>query len=90
MEPQRTCVGCRQRANRSELLRVTANSNQLIADLKAVNVGRGAWVHSNSQCLQTAIDRKAFGRALRMTEAADATSLIQTIEGAEKMLASNE
>jgi len=87
MEPVRTCVGCRQRASKSVLLRVTLVSDELILDLHAIKPGRGAWLHPVSECLEKAIQRNAFGRALKCKRAPDATGLIQTIEKAEMMLA---
>lgn len=67
MEPVRTCLGCRQRAPRSSLLRVVARNGQVVADAAARLPGRGAWVHPQSGCIENAVKRKAFGRALRTT-----------------------
>ena len=67
MEPVRTCVGCRARAPRSSLLRVVERDGELVADERAVLAGRGAWVHDTSECVDTAIRRRAFGRALRVS-----------------------
>ncbi|PZU47907.1 MAG: DUF448 domain-containing protein [Microbacterium sp.] len=67
MEPVRTCVGCRARAPRSALLRVVARDGELVADEKAVLTGRGAWVHDTDACVDLAIRRRAFGRALRVS-----------------------
>ncbi|MDI2097513.1 YlxR family protein [Ruicaihuangia caeni] len=65
MEPVRTCLGCRQRAPRSSLLRVVARDGEVVADAAAVLPGRGAWVHPTRACIDTAVKRNAFGRALR-------------------------
>lgn len=67
MEPVRTCLGCRQRAPRSSLLRVVARNGQVVADAAARLPGRGAWVHPQSGCIENAVKRRAFGRALRTT-----------------------
>ncbi|MFB8893736.1 YlxR family protein [Microbacterium plantarum] len=67
MEPVRTCVGCRARASRSSLLRVVARDNVLIADRAASLPGRGAWVHETHECMDAALRRRAFGRALRVS-----------------------
>jgi predicted RNA-binding protein YlxR (DUF448 family) len=90
MEPVRTCVGCRQRASRTELIRVVCLQQKLEADLRGSAIGRGAWLHASSNCLSTALERKAFGRALRLTQQLDASALITFIEQAETMLATNE
>ena len=71
MEPVRTCVGCRARAPRSALLRVVAQDGILVADEKALLPGRGAWVHDTDACVEVAIRRRAFGRALRVSASRD-------------------
>ncbi|WP_434811726.1 YlxR family protein [Microbacterium sp. bgisy189] len=67
MEPVRTCVGCRARAPRPSLLRVVAHDGVLVPDERAVLPGRGAWVHDTESCVDAAIRRRAFGRALRVS-----------------------
>ncbi|MFS0868013.1 YlxR family protein [Microbacterium sp. 179-B 1A2 NHS] len=67
MEPVRTCVGCRARAPRSSMLRVVAVDGALVPDEDAVLPGRGAWVHDTDSCVTTALRRRAFGRALRVS-----------------------
>ena len=66
MEPVRTCVGCRARASRSDLLRVVAQDGALVIDERAALSGRGAWLHPSLECLDTALRRRAFARALRV------------------------
>ncbi|MFT4213705.1 MAG: YlxR family protein [Microbacterium sp.] len=78
MEPVRTCVGCRARAPRSALLRVVAQGGELVADEKAVCVGRGAWVHDTDECVDLAIRRRAFGRALRVSGPLDTQTFQNT------------
>jgi predicted RNA-binding protein YlxR (DUF448 family) len=93
MEPVRTCVGCRQRATRSNLIRIV-NQKAGTADLKidraAVMPGRGAWMHPASECLKLAIERRAFVRALKLGSQPQGASLNSFLEQAENMLASNE
>jgi uncharacterized protein len=67
MEPVRTCLGCRQRAPRSSLVRVVARDGRVVVDTAARLPGRGAWVHPVSGCVEDAVKRRAFGRALRTT-----------------------
>lgn len=67
MEPVRTCVGCRARASRAALIRVVAINGELVFDERAVMPGRGAWVHPSSECLETALRRRGFARALRVS-----------------------
>jgi uncharacterized protein len=63
-------VGCRKRAAKSELLRVTAGSDAhgqpvVAPDPTATAPGRGAHLHPTAECYELAVRRKAFGRALR-------------------------
>ncbi|RHW26994.1 YlxR family protein [Nocardioides immobilis] len=69
--PVRTCIGCRKRAARSELLRVTAGSDAnghavVVPDPDGTAPGRGAHVHPTPGCYDLAVRRKAFSRALRV------------------------
>ncbi|MET0302992.1 MAG: YlxR family protein [Microbacteriaceae bacterium] len=75
MEPLRTCLGCRQRAPRSHLLRVVARDGRAVADAAASLPGRGAWVHRSRECLDTAVKRRAFARALRAGRDLDASGI---------------
>nr|WP_245530317.1 YlxR family protein [Cellulomonas flavigena] len=70
--PVRTCVGCRATGRRSALLRVVlsdvgAGEPALVADERRRMPGRGAWLHPDQRCLELAVRRRAFGRALRYT-----------------------
>jgi predicted RNA-binding protein YlxR (DUF448 family) len=69
--PVRTCIGCRKRAAKRELLRVTAGSDAdgqpaAVPDPTATVPGRGAHLHPTSECYDLAVRRKAFARALRL------------------------
>jgi len=69
--PVRTCIGCRTRAAKRELLRVTAGSDAhgrpaVVPDPTATAPGRGAHLHPTSECYDLAVRRKAFPRALRL------------------------
>jgi predicted RNA-binding protein YlxR (DUF448 family) len=79
MTPARTCLGCRQRSDRSLLVRVVEASGKAVVDRSASLPGRGAWVHPTSECVETSLKRKAFGRALRADGALDVSSLAEAI-----------
>ena len=72
--PVRTCVGCRERAARPDLVRVVLDGDQVVVDENASRPGRGAWLHRRPECLELAITRRAFPRALRVG-VADASRL---------------
>ncbi|RLK47540.1 YlxR family protein [Microbacterium telephonicum] len=78
MEPVRTCVGCRARAPRSSLLRVVQRDGELVADERAALPGRGAWVHDTDTCVDAALRRRAFGRALRVSGPLDTQTFQNT------------
>ncbi|MCO7222591.1 YlxR family protein [Klenkia sp. PcliD-1-E] len=63
--PVRTCVGCRQRAPVTELLRVVVRDSRLVPDPARRLPGRGASVHPVPDCVRAAVRRRAFPRALR-------------------------
>jgi predicted RNA-binding protein YlxR (DUF448 family) len=68
--PVRTCVGCRKRATKRELLRVTAGLEPddravVRPDPEGTSIGRGAYLHPTTECYDLAVRRKAFWRALR-------------------------
>jgi hypothetical protein len=70
-EPVRTCVGCRARAAKRELVRVTVGSDThghpvVVPDPLGSAPGRGAHLHPTTACYELAVRRKAFGRALRV------------------------
>ena len=68
--PVRTCVGCRTKATRSELLRVVAGAGSdgrpaVVPDPAGTAPGRGAHLHPTPECYELAERRRAFTRALR-------------------------
>jgi predicted RNA-binding protein YlxR (DUF448 family) len=56
-----------------------ARDGEAIPDPSGTLPGRGAWVHPTRDCIETAIKRKAFGRALRTT-VTDTQPLIEWAE----------
>ncbi|WP_084546678.1 DUF448 domain-containing protein [Glycomyces arizonensis] len=81
----RTCVGCRERATASELLRVVVHRSEgsvtrLIPDPKRRLSGRGAHVHHDLNCLDQAVRRRAFARSLRIEGPVDASAVRAHVE----------
>ena len=62
----RTCVGCRGRAAKSDLLRVVGRGDEVVPDPRAQLLGRGAYLHLSQECFEQAQRRRAFARALRL------------------------
>jgi len=63
MEPIRTCLGCRARAEAAQLVRIAARDGEAVIDHDRRLPGRGAWVHPTQQCAERAV--RAIPRALR-------------------------
>ncbi|MEV8454249.1 YlxR family protein [Streptomyces sp. NPDC052095] len=63
--PERTCVGCRERAAKSELLRIVVDGDTCVPDPRGTLPGRGAYVHPASVCLDLAVRRRSFPRAFK-------------------------
>ncbi|MFC9296331.1 YlxR family protein [Streptomyces sp. NPDC057011] len=79
--PERTCVGCRERAAKSDLLRIVAIEDECVPDHRGTLPGRGAYVHPAVVCLDQAVRRRAFPRALRSAGALDTTELRKALAG---------
>src|SRR5215475_15116487 len=63
--PVRTCVGCKERAAKSSLLRLVVAGDGIVPDPQARQPGRGAYLHPSLECFELAQRRRAFSRALR-------------------------
>jgi len=65
----RTCIGCRRRAERSELRRfvVLADNGgaRLAYDRERTLPGRGLYLCGDAECLERAVARRAVHRAAR-------------------------
>ncbi|WP_369225947.1 YlxR family protein [Streptomyces sp. R39] len=78
--PERTCVGCRQRAAKTELLRIVAVEDECVPDPRGTLPGRGAYVHPVQVCLDQAVRRRALPRALRALGPLDVKALRRYVE----------
>ncbi|MGV9567779.1 YlxR family protein [Streptomyces sp. NPDC003480] len=81
--PERTCVGCRERAAKIELLRIVVIEDICVPDPRGTLPGRGAYVHPVPACLDLAVRRRAFLRALRVPGPLDIKALRQYVEQTE-------
>jgi predicted RNA-binding protein YlxR (DUF448 family) len=73
-------VGCRERAAKTELLRIVAVEGECVPDDRGTLPGRGAYVHPAQVCLDLAVRRRAFARALRVPGPLDTKALRQYVE----------
>ncbi|MFF2519794.1 YlxR family protein [Streptomyces sp. NPDC058086] len=80
--PERTCVGCRERAAKTDLLRIVAIEGECVPDHRGTLPGRGAYVHPALVCFDLAVRRRAFPRALRAPGPLDTAALRLCVEQA--------
>ena len=65
--PQRTCMSCRTKTNKTELIRIVCNKEgQINIDKQGKMEGRGAYICNNINCLEKAIKSKSLERAFKM------------------------
>jgi predicted RNA-binding protein YlxR (DUF448 family) len=82
----RTCVGCRVKDSKSELIRIVRlPGGGAGVDPMGTAPGRGAYVHRDSDCFDAATKKGALARALRTGLGPEELDrLRQQVEGAEK------
>jgi predicted RNA-binding protein YlxR (DUF448 family) len=80
-QPERTCIGCRGKAPKAELVRVVRRpEGGASVDRTGRAVGRGAYVHPAVECLNRAARSGALGRALKAgLTGAEAASLMREV-----------
>ena len=66
--PQRQCMGCRERKEKREMIRVVRSPEGIVSlDFGGKLNGRGAYLCPNPECLKRAIRSKALDRSLEVT-----------------------
>ncbi len=75
-------MGCRERAAKKDLLRTVAIEGECVPDDRGTLPGRGAYLHPALVCLDLAVRRRAFPRALRAQGALDTKALRLYVEQA--------
>ena len=66
--PQRQCMGCRERKEKREMIRVVRRPDGSVTlDFGGKMNGRGAYICPNDQCLKKALRSKALDRSLEVT-----------------------
>ena len=66
--PQRTCMGCNEKKNKTDLIRVVKNSNgEINIDKTGKMQGRGAYICDDIACLEKAIKSKRIERVFEST-----------------------
>ena len=66
-QPQRTCMGCNEKKDKKELIRIVKNKeNQINIDKTGKMEGRGAYLCENIKCLEKVIKSKRLEKMLDM------------------------
>ena len=66
-EPQRTCMGCNEKKDKKQLIRIVKNKeNQISIDRTGKLEGRGAYICDNIECLEKLIKTKRLERVFDM------------------------
>ena len=67
-QPQRTCMGCNQKKNKKELIRIVKNkNNEISVDRTGKKEGRGAYICDDVNCLDKLIKSKRLERVFEMS-----------------------
>ena len=67
MKPQRTCMGCNQKKDKTELIRIVKNkNNEISVDKQGKKEGRGAYICNDISCLEKVIKSKRLARILKI------------------------
>lgn len=63
--PQRTCMGCNEKKDKKELIRIVKNKeNDISIDLTGKMEGRGAYICNKIECLEKIIKSKRLEKIL--------------------------
>lgn len=77
-------MGCRERAAKSDLLRIVAKEDACVPDPSGTLPGRGAYVHPALVCLDLAVRRRAFPRAFRARGPLDTEAVRRAVETVDR------
>ena len=75
-KPMRRCIACRESKPQDELMRFTCTDGVVRADDGVRSDGRGFYLCRNRDCIDSAIKRRAFSRALRRNVDAEEVSRV--------------
>ena len=63
--PQRTCMGCNEKKDKNQLIRIVKNKdNEIHVDKTGKMEGRGAYICNDVKCLEKVIKSKRLERVL--------------------------
>jgi len=84
-EPIRSCIVCRKRTRKRDLLRLVFNGGMVELDRDFKVLARGCYVHSELKCVEGLRKTGLIGRALRLPS--DLPGVVEVVELIEKIKA---
>ncbi len=67
-QPQRTCMGCNQKKDKNQLIRIVKNKNNEISiDKTGKKDGRGAYICDDVKCLERLMKSKRLEKVFEIT-----------------------
>ena len=67
-QPQRTCMGCNEKKDKKDLIRIVKNKdNEISIDRTGKKEGRGAYICDDVNCLEKLIKSKRLERVFEMS-----------------------
>jgi len=63
-QPERTCIGCRDVFNKSDVVRIVCGPSGPVIDYREKLTGRAAYVCPRRECIEKALSRENLSRAL--------------------------
>ncbi len=65
-KPVRTCIACRQSAEKRELIRIVKSGEEISLDKTGKKNGRGAYICNSPECIAKLKKQKLLNRAFQM------------------------
>lgn len=83
--PQRTCLGCNEKKDKKDLIRIVKNKNgEIYIDITGKMEGRGTYICKSEECLKKLIKNKRLSKTFEME------ILANTYENLEKIINGGE
>lgn len=66
-QPQRTCMGCNEKKDKNQLIRIVKNKdNEISIDRTGKKEGRGAYICDNVKCLEKLMKSKRLEKVFEI------------------------
>lgn len=61
----RTCIACRKKANKSELIRIVAKDNSAVIDKSQKENSRGIYICGSKECIKKLLKMKNMSKVIK-------------------------